>query len=77
MLTVDEDVVKVELPQNVDHPWRGEGKAVATRLEEWRIRLASLRHAPSIFDAVVVGLWVTRSAIHQIHSLYGQLKRCL
>jgi hypothetical protein len=32
VLTVDEDVVKVELPQNVDHPWRGEGKAVATRL---------------------------------------------
>jgi hypothetical protein len=32
VLTVDEDVVKVELPENVDHPWRGEGKAVATRL---------------------------------------------
>jgi hypothetical protein len=32
VLTVDEDVVKVELPQNVDHPWRGKGKAVATRL---------------------------------------------
>src|SRR5439155_19972043 len=36
VLTVDEDVVKVELPQNVDHPWRGEGKAVATRLAAGR-----------------------------------------
>jgi hypothetical protein len=32
VFTVDENVVKVELPQNVDHPWTGESKAVAIRL---------------------------------------------
>src|SRR5690348_16019701 len=32
MLAVDEDEIEVELPQNVDHPWGGEGKVIAVRL---------------------------------------------
>src|SRR5229473_4602076 len=32
MLAIDEDEIKVELPQNVDRPWRWEGKVVAVRL---------------------------------------------
>ena len=32
MLAIDEDEIEVELPQNVDHPWRREGKVVAVRL---------------------------------------------
>jgi hypothetical protein len=32
VLIVDEDLAQVELPKNVDHPWRGEGETVATRL---------------------------------------------
>jgi len=32
MLAIDEDKIEVELPQNVDHPWRWEGKVVAVRL---------------------------------------------
>ncbi len=32
MLAVDEDEIEVELPQNVDHPWRREGKVVAVSL---------------------------------------------
>src|SRR5271170_5853900 len=32
MLAIDEDEIEVELPQNVDHPWGGEGKVVAVRL---------------------------------------------
>ena len=34
MLAVDEDVVKVELPQNVDHPWRGEGSRSHTPCDQ-------------------------------------------
>src|SRR5260221_3483423 len=32
MLAIDEDEIEVELPKNVDHPWRWEGKVVAVRL---------------------------------------------
>src|SRR5271166_5296161 len=32
MLANDEDEIEVELSQNVDHPWRWEGKVVAVRL---------------------------------------------
>src|SRR5271167_237692 len=32
MLAIDEDEIEVELPQNVDHPWRWEGKVVAVSL---------------------------------------------
>jgi hypothetical protein len=31
MLAVDEDEIEVDLPQNVDHPWGGEGKIVTVR----------------------------------------------
>ena len=43
MLAINEDVVEVDLPQNVDHPRRGEGKVVT-------IRLAASTH--SSFDSV-------------------------
>src|SRR6516165_4464448 len=29
ILAVDEDEIEIDLPQNVDHPWGGEGKVVA------------------------------------------------
>src|SRR5215831_13454888 len=32
MLAIDEDEIEVELPQNVDDPWRWEGKVVAVSL---------------------------------------------
>src|ERR1700738_3551327 len=32
MLAIDEDAIEVERPQNVDHPWGGEGKVVAVSL---------------------------------------------
>src|SRR5262249_6332 len=32
MLAVDKDKIEVELSQNVDHPWGGEGKVVAVSL---------------------------------------------
>jgi hypothetical protein len=43
MLAIDEDEIEVELPQNVDHPWRWEGKVIA-------VSLASGPHGG--FDAV-------------------------
>ena len=32
MLAINEDVIEVDLPQNLDHPWGWEGKAVTVRL---------------------------------------------
>src|SRR5437588_164924 len=32
MLAIDKDVIEVELPQNVGHPWRWEGEAVTVGL---------------------------------------------
>src|SRR4051794_29611143 len=32
MLAIDKDKIEVELPQNVDHPWRWEGKVIAVSL---------------------------------------------
>ena len=32
MLAVNEDLIEVDLPQNLDHPWGWEGKAVTVRL---------------------------------------------